>query len=237
MSIVVHDFFSTPMLLSSSELMFEMSRSAPARATNTSMKIETTIANIVRSFLYDYYNHFDIQKIYPLTVLILKRISIMQGTYTRRTTLFFVPMIHTSFFMISCTSHQHVDDCICARQKIHCGKPVFHRGTFKYSDEVEIMYHNYSTFVLKINSTLLPNQNHINASCLHAVFISVANACQTTLISTMIRCLAIELQELPLFLVDKKHLWDKIHCATNQVKPKWRNWQTRYVQGVVRVPS
>jgi len=33
------------MLLSSSELMFETSKSAPARARNTSNKIETTIAN------------------------------------------------------------------------------------------------------------------------------------------------------------------------------------------------
>ncbi len=34
--------------------------------------------------------------------------------------------------------------------------------------------------------------------------------------------------------VDKTSLWDKIQSAQ---KPKWRNWQTRYVQGVVRVPS
>ncbi len=33
--------------------------------------------------------------------------------------------------------------------------------------------------------------------------------------------------------VDNFVLCDKIHLR----KPKWRNWQTRYVQGVVRVPS
>ncbi len=33
--------------------------------------------------------------------------------------------------------------------------------------------------------------------------------------------------------VDNLVLCDKIHLR----EPKWRNWQTRYVQGVVRVPS
>ena len=32
--------------------------------------------------------------------------------------------------------------------------------------------------------------------------------------------------------VDKTRLCDKIQPASN--KPKWRNWQTRHVQGVVR---
>ena len=69
MGVLDHDFFSTPMLLSSSELMFEMSRSAPARATNNSSKTDTMIANIVHSF-HAYYNNFDVEKICPLTVLI-----------------------------------------------------------------------------------------------------------------------------------------------------------------------
>ena len=73
---VYHDFFSTPILLNSSELMFEMSRSAPARATNNSSKIETITTNIFHSFLYAHYNHFDPEKIYPLTVLIIICISI-----------------------------------------------------------------------------------------------------------------------------------------------------------------
>jgi hypothetical protein len=77
MGVFYHDFFSTPMLLSSSELIFETSRSAPARATNKSREIETTIANIIHSFLYSYYNHSRFEKIYPLTVLILSSISIM----------------------------------------------------------------------------------------------------------------------------------------------------------------
>lgn len=67
------------MLLNSSELIFETSRSAPARATNNSKEIETTIANIVHSFRYNYYNNFTVEKIYPLTVLILNGISIVQG--------------------------------------------------------------------------------------------------------------------------------------------------------------
>ena len=46
MGILYHDFFSIPMLLNSSELMFEMSRFAPARATNTSKQTETTRTNI-----------------------------------------------------------------------------------------------------------------------------------------------------------------------------------------------
>src|SRR5215216_1384364 len=71
MGVFHHDFFSTPMLLSSSELMFETSRSAPARATNKSSKINTTIANIFHSFHYSYYNNTGVKKIYPLTVLIL----------------------------------------------------------------------------------------------------------------------------------------------------------------------
>ena len=35
--------------------------------------------------------------------------------------------------------------------------------------------------------------------------------------------------------VDKTTLWDKIHSAKRM--PKWRNWQTRYVQGVVSLRS
>jgi len=78
MGVFFHNFFSTPILLNSSELIFETSRSAPARARNKSSKIETT-TNIVHSFLYDYYNNFKIEKIYPLTVLIFVSISILQG--------------------------------------------------------------------------------------------------------------------------------------------------------------
>jgi len=76
MGILYHDFFSIPMLLSSSELIFEMSKSAPERATNKSSKIETTTTNIFHSLHYEHYNHFETEKIYPLTVLIINSISI-----------------------------------------------------------------------------------------------------------------------------------------------------------------
>src|SRR5690606_19995914 len=33
--------------------------------------------------------------------------------------------------------------------------------------------------------------------------------------------------------VDKNQIQDKIRTATPESMPKWRNWQTRYVQGVV----
>ncbi|HLE91377.1 MAG TPA: hypothetical protein VI753_09530, partial [Anaerolineales bacterium] len=52
MGIIYHDFFSTPMLLNSSELMFETSRSAPARTTNKNKQIKTTTVNIGTSSLY-----------------------------------------------------------------------------------------------------------------------------------------------------------------------------------------
>jgi hypothetical protein len=53
MGIIYHNFFSTPMLLSSSELMFETSRSAPARTRNKSTQIETATMNIGASSLYE----------------------------------------------------------------------------------------------------------------------------------------------------------------------------------------
>jgi hypothetical protein len=51
MGISFHDFFSIPMLLNSSELMFETSRSALAKATNRSKQTITTATNMVFSFL------------------------------------------------------------------------------------------------------------------------------------------------------------------------------------------
>jgi hypothetical protein len=42
---VDHDFSSTPMLLNSSELIFETSRSAPARARNRSKRTVAIIMN------------------------------------------------------------------------------------------------------------------------------------------------------------------------------------------------
>lgn len=106
MDVFFHDFLSTPILLNSSEVIFETSRSAPARATNKSKEIETTIANIIHSFLYNYYNHFAVEKIYPLTVLILSCISIMQGILIRRTTLEFVPEIHTGLEAERCINQR-----------------------------------------------------------------------------------------------------------------------------------
>jgi len=65
-----HDLFSIPMLLNSSELMFETSRSALARAANTSKQITTTTTNIGLSpFLIYLFNRFRFEKLYPLTVL------------------------------------------------------------------------------------------------------------------------------------------------------------------------
>lgn len=44
--VLYHDFLSTPMLLSSSELMFSTSRSAPARMRSRSKMIDTATMNI-----------------------------------------------------------------------------------------------------------------------------------------------------------------------------------------------
>jgi hypothetical protein len=67
-----HDLFSIPMLLNSSELMFETSKSAPARATNTSKQITTATTNIGLSpFSMYLFNRFRFKKLYPLTVLLL----------------------------------------------------------------------------------------------------------------------------------------------------------------------
>lgn len=46
MGTVFHDFFSIPMLLSSSELVFAMSQFAPNKAANRSKQIVTAITNI-----------------------------------------------------------------------------------------------------------------------------------------------------------------------------------------------
>jgi hypothetical protein len=130
MGIFSHHFFSTPILLNSSELIFETSRSAPARATNKSSKIETTTTNIVHSFLYDYYNHFEIEKIYPLTVLIFICISVLQGILVRRAEIIFVPLSHTPVDSNRCTNHLHripfvVLNILCTSiMKLNCGKPV-----------------------------------------------------------------------------------------------------------------
>ena len=114
MGVFYHDLFSTPILLNSSELIFETSRSAPARARNKSSKIEIT-TNIVHSFLYDYYNHFEIEKIYPLTVLILSCISLMQEIYQRRTKINFVPLSYTFLEVASCRnlSGRCINQFIC----------------------------------------------------------------------------------------------------------------------------
>ena len=37
--------------------------------------------------------------------------------------------------------------------------------------------------------------------------------------------------------IDIPPVWDKIHPAIQMNMPKWRNWQTRYVQGVVSLRS
>jgi hypothetical protein len=70
MGIFDHDFFSIPMLLNSSELIFEMSKFAPARATNTSKQIETARTNIDHTPFFIYlFNLVWFEKLYPLTVL------------------------------------------------------------------------------------------------------------------------------------------------------------------------
>ena len=59
------------MLLNSSELIFEMSRFAPARATNTSKQTETTRTNIGHAPFFIYlFNLVRFKKLYPLTVLL-----------------------------------------------------------------------------------------------------------------------------------------------------------------------
>jgi len=71
MGILYHDFFSIPMLLNSSELISEMSRFAPARATNTSKQIETATTNMDHTPFFIYlFNRVRVIKLYPLTVLI-----------------------------------------------------------------------------------------------------------------------------------------------------------------------
>ena len=76
MGIFFHDFFSIPMLLNSSELIFEMSRFAPARTTNTSKQIEIARTNIGHAPFFIYlFNRVRFKKLYPLTVLIFEIIS------------------------------------------------------------------------------------------------------------------------------------------------------------------
>src|SRR5258707_15527230 len=76
MDIIFHDFFSIPMLLNSSELISEMSRFAPARATNTSKQIETARTNIGHAPFFIYlFNLVRFEKLYPLTVLKFEIIS------------------------------------------------------------------------------------------------------------------------------------------------------------------
>ena len=77
-----HDFLSTPILLNSSELMFETSRSAPAMTANTSKQITTTATNMgcLLSYFDITINRFLLQKFYPLTVLLCswKRLSFQE---------------------------------------------------------------------------------------------------------------------------------------------------------------
>jgi hypothetical protein len=92
MGILYHDFFSIPMLLNSSELIFEMSKFAPARATNTSKQIETARTNIGHAPFFIYLlNLFRFEKLYPLTVLIFDSISFLKGIFIRRYAANFVP--------------------------------------------------------------------------------------------------------------------------------------------------
>ena len=80
MGILDHDFFSIPMLLNSSELIFAMSRFAPARATNTSKQTDTARTNMDHAPFFIYLlNLVRLEKLYPLTVLIFQIISLMQG--------------------------------------------------------------------------------------------------------------------------------------------------------------
>jgi hypothetical protein len=46
--VISHDFLSTPILLNSSELMFETSKSAPAITANTSKQITIATTNMGR---------------------------------------------------------------------------------------------------------------------------------------------------------------------------------------------
>jgi len=76
MGILDHDFFSIPMLLNSSELIFAMSRFAPARATNTSKQTDTARTNMDHTPFFIYLlNLVWLEKLYPLTVLKFEIIS------------------------------------------------------------------------------------------------------------------------------------------------------------------
>src|SRR6185503_5693770 len=92
MGIFFHDFFSIPMLLNSSELMSEMSRLAPARATNTSKQTETARTNIGHAPFFIYlFNLVRFKKLYPLTVLIFDFSVFLKGMCIRRSSALFVP--------------------------------------------------------------------------------------------------------------------------------------------------
>jgi hypothetical protein len=55
MGVFNHDFSSTPMLFNSSELIFEMSRSAPARVRNKSRqtnKTKTSMEYLLSTYIY-----------------------------------------------------------------------------------------------------------------------------------------------------------------------------------------
>ena len=58
-----HIFFSTPILLNSSELMFETSISAPERARSKSKLITVTIVDMCNSFLDLIYKRIKSQKV------------------------------------------------------------------------------------------------------------------------------------------------------------------------------
>ena len=100
--ILYHDFFSIPMLLNSSELMFEMRRFAPARATNTSKQTETTRTNMDHTpFLIYLFNLVWFEKLYPLTVLLFMAFQLIR-IYKRRCTKLFVPCRYTVILHYCC---------------------------------------------------------------------------------------------------------------------------------------
>ena len=85
-----HDFLSTPMLLNSSELIFETSKSALASAANTSKQMTTATTNIGFSpfIVYNSLNILGPQKLYPLTVLIFTKLSTARVTYMTKNFIF-----------------------------------------------------------------------------------------------------------------------------------------------------
>ena len=129
--IIHHDFLSTPMLLNSSELIFETSKSALASAANTSKQMTTATTNIGFSpfIVYNLLNIFRSQKLYPLTVLITFRSDTVRITYMTK-----------DFMFCSISLYDCNEETLQSSEKNHVSLIMIVNGSYMRTDHTDNPY-------------------------------------------------------------------------------------------------